>query len=363
MKYFFHQLKDTYFRYRYAKRLLQISFDLPSEGIILNFGNVFSSGPGLIHGGKVKLLHLQEAFVENYNKFNILYLVSSAQPPYAEELVRWAKGQGVKLVWNQNGVGYPAWAGSQSEIHNLSMRKLIHKADFVIYQSRFCRISADRFLGPISGPSEIVNNCIDTDLFIPAPIPIPSTPWVLLAAGTHQQAERITLALETIVLLKERKKEVQLIIAGKLDWPDAEHEVQNLIEKFSIKEQITRFPPFNQKEAPELYRKAHVLLHLKYKDPCPTVCLEAMSCGLPVIGSNSGGMFELVGNDGGILIDVPESWDQMHYPTAEKLADTIESLFDDLSIWQEKARQRAVCHFEKKRWIERHQNIFQTVLK
>ena len=35
---------------------------------------------------------------------------------------------------------------------------------------------------------------------------------------------------------------------------------------------------------------------LKYKDPCPNSVIEAMSCGLPILYSNSGGLPELVNN-------------------------------------------------------------------
>ena len=33
---------------------------------------------------------------------------------------------------------------------------------------------------------------------------------------------------------------------------------------------------------------------LKYKDPCPSYLVEAMSCGLPILYSNSGGLPEIV---------------------------------------------------------------------
>ena len=39
---------------------------------------------------------------------------------------------------------------------------------------------------------------------------------------------------------------------------------------------------------------------LKYKDPCPNSVIEAMSCGLPILYSNSGGLPELVNNRCGV---------------------------------------------------------------
>ena len=49
--------------------------------------------------------------------------------------------------------------------------------------------------------------------------------------------------------------------------------------------------------------------------------IEAMSCGVPVIGSLSGGMQELVSDEGGVLLDVPDHWDRMCYPEVDEMVD------------------------------------------
>ena len=49
-----------------------------------------------------------------------------------------------------------------------------------------------------------------------------------------------------------------------------------------------------------MLRRAHVLLHTKVNDPCPTAVIEAMACGLPVAYPASGGTVELVGDEAGI---------------------------------------------------------------
>lgn len=80
-------------------------------------------------------------------------------------MIRFAKKRGVKLVWNQNGVAYPAWHGSGWEKTNKPMASSLHKADFVIYQSQFCRLGSDRFLGKYQGQSIILYNPVDTSVF------------------------------------------------------------------------------------------------------------------------------------------------------------------------------------------------------
>ena len=52
----------------------------------------------------------------------------------------------------------------------------------------------------------------------------------------------------------------------------------------------------------------------------PTVVLEALASGLPVVYSASGGTPELVGDDAGVGVPAPLDWEQDHPPAPEALA-------------------------------------------
>jgi glycosyltransferase involved in cell wall biosynthesis len=107
-----------------------------------------------------------------------------------------------------------------------------------------------------------------------------------------------------------------------------------------------------------MFQAAHILLHPKYKDPCPTVPIEAMACGVPVIGSASGGMSELVVGDAGVLIEVPESWEENHWPSTSAMADAVQRI---MSRWPEHsaaARTTAETRFSKDDWLAQHWRVF-----
>ena len=84
--------------------------------------------------------------------------MSSALPPNAAILARWVKSKGVKVVLNQNGVGYPAWTTDHQSI-NSELSVVLSLADLVIYQSQFCKDAADHFVGEVSSPWTILFNC------------------------------------------------------------------------------------------------------------------------------------------------------------------------------------------------------------
>ncbi|MBJ7259014.1 MAG: glycosyltransferase family 4 protein [Chthoniobacterales bacterium] len=328
---------------------------------VLGFGGVLD-GPGLIHGGAVKLLLLREAFRHDDKTFNILYLVSSAQPRFPEDLARLCRSPGIKFVWNQNGVGYPAWAGPDAEKHNDPMRKLRAAADFVVYQSEFCRQSAEKFLGPCPVRSEILFNPVDLEKFSPRTEHLPQNPLRLLAMGTQNYRERVFSALDCLRVLRQKGTDCLLTVAGPLIWKNAENDVRKSVESMELAAFVEFLPSFRQDEAPGIYRAHHILVHPKYMDPCPTVVAEALACGLPIVAPRSGGIPEMTDSACAVLIDVPISWERLHTPSGRQLADAVRQLAGDLSTASRAARQRAETAFDGRVWRGQHARIFRDLL-
>jgi glycosyltransferase involved in cell wall biosynthesis len=335
----------------------------PPAGIRPNFGWIDAPAREAETriGGGVKLVHLRERFGEYRRDFNLLYLVSSLLHliPHAEELVAWAKRRGIPVIWNQNGVAYPAWCGAGYPWFNEPMRRLIHRADHVIYQSDFCRASADRYLGAVTAGAEVRWNPVDIGHFSPAPAPPSLGTWELLAMGTSHAFYRVKSSLDVLAALRRRGADARLTIAGELRWAGGPEEVNRYLDQMDLRDRVRLLPRFTQDEAPARYRAAHVVLHPKYKDPCPTVPIEAMACGVPVIGSESGGMPELIGPDAGRLVPVPDDWTRDHAPSAEAAADAVQAVMAGHAEFSRAARGRAERFFDRDRWVDRHAEIFE----
>ncbi len=357
----FWRLLEEPARLSFRTRLRSARLSAPTGAPVLNYGGALV-GQGMVHGGRVKLIHLAERFPEAAGDFNLLYLVSSAPPRFGLELVEWARGNGVKFVLNQNGVAYPAWCGDRGEEINGPMRALRQEADFIFHQSVFCKFCADQFLGEVNAPGEIAFNCVDTALFRPDRPPSGDA-CQLLVAGSHHESYRVLSALETVAELRRRRFPVRLRLAGRLAWPNAEAEVREKIQALRIGDNVEIAAPYSQSEAPGIYRAAHILIHAKYKDPCPTVPIEAMACGVAVMGSRSGGMPELVSEAAGVLIEVPESWAENHWPTPRALADGVETIMSRWPQFSADARAHAVARFSKTQWVAQHARVFNSLLK
>ncbi len=339
-------------------RLVNCGGDAPK----VNYGRLdpCRGQTGLPIGGEIKLIPLKERFPEAFLDFNLVYLVSSALPPHAEEIVAAAKSRGARVIWNQNGVAYPGCYGDAYPWLNRRMAWLRSQADYIVNQSAFSRDGAERYLGPSSAPSEICLNPVDIGVFSPAATRPDEATWQILAAGTSHAFYRTKSAIDTLRVLLKRNRSAKLIIAGEFRWRGAQAQVAH--EMRGVESHVTILPPFRQSEAPGIYRSAHVLLHTKFNDPCPTVPIEAMACGVPVVATRSGGLQELVPRECGVLAPVQESWTHDLAGDPIDLADAIEHTMCHHSAMAVAAREHAVRELGVDRWLDRHEEVFRRTL-
>jgi len=319
------------------------------------------------HGGLVKFQRMQEEFPNSPRGFNILYMVSSRMPYGGEQIAWFARKKGARVVWNQNGVAYPGWYGPGWERINAPMARIHAEADYVFYQSEFCRRSAEQFLGGRRGHWEILHNAVDTQFFTPANAdPAPGS-LVMLLGGTQYQWYRLESALQTLARLRRQGVNARLLVTGRLCWiPDetgAARQARELVGRLGLDADVKFLGPYTQANAPSIFRQAHLLLHTKVNDPCPGLVVEAMACGLPVVYSQSGGVPELVGAEAGIGVPGELNWERDVPPDPAALAQAALTVAGRREKYARAARQRAVERFDLKPWMERHRHVFDAVLQ
>ena len=314
----------------------------------------------LVHGGAVKYTYLNRTWPQAGAECNLLYGVSSAQSTLAGNIVKEARERGIKLVWNQNGVWVPeAYPPQMVEQGNRIMAELLHSADHVFYQSQFCKRSADHFLGSRGHDFEVLYNAVDTEHFSPGN-KLGRNDLVLLIAGSHIVPYRVPTALHTLSFVCKEMPGTRLLIAGQVMHMET---IEGLIQELGLSRFVEFLPPYTQEEAPEIYRKCDILLHTKYNDPCPTVVIEAMSCGLPVVYSKTGGVPELVGDNAGYGVDSPSDWYMVHPPDPKKMGEGVLRVASDLKRFSAAARERAVSNFDYRPWLKRHAEVFARLLE
>lgn len=303
-------------------------------------------------GGTSKAQKLNQRFPNSPHDFTLLYLGSTWLPRDLGPLLGFSRRRSLPVVLNQSGVGYPGWAGAGTEEVNRPLRLALLAADHVLYQSQFCKRSADEFLGEPRGSWEVLHNAVDVELFAPGER-LPDEGPILLLGGDQTQGYRVELALRTLASLLDDHPGARLLVTGRVVIP-----VEPLVQELGLEGRVVLIREYDQRDAPEIFRRAHLLLHPKVNDPCPTLVLEAMACGLPVVHPASGGTVELVGDDAGIGVPHADSWERDEPPEPEALAEAVLRVLDDLPAYAAAARRRAVERFPLTAWLERHAQLF-----
>jgi glycosyltransferase involved in cell wall biosynthesis len=315
------------------------------------------------HGGAVKMTYLAEEFPHAFPSANLLYAVSSVGHSIKPEIVAGAKKKKLKIVVNQNGVAYPAWHGAGWESTNYSLKQILDQADYILYQSHFCQVGAERFLFPPKIPSEVVYNPVDIHHF--ALIPASQRPknLTLLLGGNQFEKYRFELAVRVFREVLNQVAGARLLVTGKLWLPEQDAIIcaRKLLQDLALSDEVVFTGTYTQEQAPLIFAQAHILLHTQYNDSSPTLVLEAMASGLPVVYVGSGGVPELVG-DAGIGLPVKNSWEKINLPDPQEMGAAVLNVMSRYSEFSAIARERAVRRFSLESFISKHREIFMKVL-
>ena len=331
------------------------------SGLSVYYGGARTGDMG---GPLVKVKRLREYFPEVRWGFNLVYLLSNAPylPGYALDVL---KRRGVPIVHNQNGVFYKAWYAGDWVAQNRRMARSYHAADWVFYQSEFCRRAADRFLGPRSGPGEILYNAVDTTRFAPAQGSAAGgrDGYRFLVTGKigNHLYYRLESSIAGLKVACNGGLDARLLVAGWVEG-GARSRAERLAASLNISDRLVFTGPYTQEEAPAVYRSADAYIMTKHNDPCPNTVLEALATGLPVLYSDSGGVPELAGAETGIALPCPEDWDRPRAPSAEAVGEGMLCIAAGHDGFSAAARRRAVERFDIAHWVDRHRTLFNQLI-
>jgi len=319
-----------------------------------------------VFGGKVKLTLLKHRFRNNSNNWNIFYLVSSALPHGWVWSVLIAKLLGKKIVINQNGVDYPGLHPHTWRISNYPRFLLLKSADFIFYQSHFCKASVKRFVGNIIIPNRILHNPVNLRMVKhKAAMPKKGDRWRIFLGGNQYQRYRVKCAVDVLATLLKMSVECDLYISGRLCWGCSEKtsrmELQAWAEALNCYQNIALTGVYRQSNMSKLFSSMHILLHTKNYDPCPTLVIEAIAHGLPIAYVKNGGLPEIVGGTAGIGITQTSSMLFEKSPDPYQLASAIIKIMGNWSSFSANALKQSK-KYELQRWIDIHRRTFNMLL-
>lgn len=261
-----------------------------------------------------------------------------------------ARSRGRRIVQRLDGLNWVhrvRWAGLRYTLRaiygnwNLSFIRA-RMANHVIYQSQFVKGWWEAWYGAAGVSSSVILNAVDLNQYSPnGAHERPTDSYRLLVVEGSLAGGLDSGLFYAVDLAKQlsKKHKIELVIVGRVDA----NAKKNLQEQKDFKIRFIDSVP--REEIPFLERSSHLLFSAEVNPPCPNSVVEALACGLPVVGFDTGSLAELVQGDAGRLAAYGADPWKLERPDIPSLADAVEAVLRENDRFRKSARERAESVF------------------
>ena len=269
------------------------------------------------------------------------------------------KKEGVKIVQRLDGVMTFATSNFFYPLRNFGMKYVHNKlADYIIFQSEYSKFLCDKYLGQPRCDWSIIYNGVDIDKFSPMGDGFEYVAGTsLFTVSRFRRSQQLIPMIKAVDHISKEIENLEFVIAGPV-----EPKLMSLIHKDS--KYVRYIGKLKNEDLPFYERSADVFMFSTLNPPCPNAIIEAIGCGLPVAGYNTGAMPELVGNEAGLLAEHKSS-DLYRFSKAnpEKLAEVTLKILESNERYKKQARERAVRLFSLDKMVNEYVKVFEKVLE
>ncbi len=277
-------------------------------------------------------------------------------------LLREAKRNGVRIVQRLNGMN---WVHRQkrtgikhflrAEVNNWILKTIRGMADQIVYQSNFTQGWWSRTYGETKTPGHVIYNGVNLDVFNPLGAGTPPTDRtrILLVEGNLGGGYEggLESAVQMAKLLNKRQSiPVELMVVGNVP--------ANLqISYLGCGVDIVWKGLVKREAIPAIDRSAHLFFSSDINAACPNSVIEALACGLPVIGYDTGALAELVTADCGAVARYGSDPWKLQKPDIHALVDAAQQSLTSPSQKRSAARARAEEKFNIERIVDQYLKV------
>lgn len=218
----------------------------------------------------------------------------------------------------------------------------------ILYQSEFTRRWWNDWYGKRPQPESVVHNGVDLQQYRPGGSgERPSDHYALLVVEGNLGGG-YDMGLENAVDLARMLQanhglNVEVTVVGKAGGAQRDAVVARALVEVHWAGAVS------PERIPEIDRSAHVLFSADLNAACPNSVIEAMACGLPVAGFDTGALNELVIADAGRLVPYGGDPWRLEKPDVPSLAAATAEMLRD----QPRFRAAARLHAERALGIEK----------
>jgi glycosyltransferase involved in cell wall biosynthesis len=277
-----------------------------------------------------------------------------------------ARRKGTRIVQRLNGINWvhrKTRTGLRhylrSEVNNWILATIRGRlADHIVYQSAFTAEWWTGDFGKTPCPHTVIHNGVDLEEYSPSPKATLPANLISLLVVEGRFGGGYEVGLENAVRFSEALKQkggkkVQLILAGD---PGKSLPAKNSHLDFLDWKGIVA-----RKDLPLLYRSAHLLFSADIRASCPNSVIEALACGLPVAGYDTGALLELVGERAGSIQPYSTDFARLQPADPDPLAGSALRVLNSWEQSSKAARRRAESLFSLNAMVRKYLDVLLTV--
>ena len=250
--------------------------------------------------GKMLTRQYQELFTRYVDAFGRPDLIHSHGALWGGASARTISEQtGIPFVHTEHTSGYARDLFCAWEINKVS--DILSGSEAVISVSKFLSKSIKSRVGVED--VRVIPNMVDTSYFTIPSASRNGNPFIFLTVAILNSNKGIDTLVKSFCREWKGQKGVRLEIGGT---GPCESELKDLVGKLEIEDQVFFLGRLSRKEVRERMWKANAFILPSYVETFGVVVIEAMSTGLPVIATRSGGPEEIVTNEVGWLTEPGE---------------------------------------------------------
>ena len=284
--------------------------------------------------------------------------------------------RGIRVVQRLDGVNWVQrvkWSGVKytvrAEYGNLMLALIRNRfADRVIYQSQFIRKWWQDWYGAAKAPATVIINGVDLDTYTPEGESERPTDTYRMLLLEGSLARGLNSGLFHAVSVAEKlsaKYPMEVVVAGTVDEA-TQRKINSVLAQAAVpggedaalsRLSVKFLGTVPRAEIPKLARSSHMMYCAEVNPPCPNSVIEALACGLPVIGFDSGSLKELVSDDAGCIVPYGANPWKLETPNVDSLAALAGGVLEKQSQVRAAARKRAESAFGLDQMVESYLKV------
>lgn len=272
--------------------------------------------------------------------------------------------RGIRVVQRLDGINWVhrvKWSGMKytvrAEYGNMMLALIRNRfADRVVYQSHFIRKWWEGWSGVANAPGTVIHNGVDLLAYTQngeGDRPTDKCRMLLLEGSLARGLNSGLFHAVAVAQKLQVKFPIEVVVAGTVDEATQAKFAQSGKGNLSVKFLGT----IPRTEVPKLARSSHLMYCAEVNPPCPNSVIEALACGLPVIGFDTGSLRELVGDEAGVIVPYGANPWKLETPDIDTLAASAEAVLENQDSFRAAARRRAENMFGLDQMVEEYVKV------